>query len=758
MNKVCNKLQGIVSFLLSVSLLIFGTTCLVAAHSQESVSTHRVLIRDRSVAQQPAKGSAKATVEMHSISHPFPTTIASPMELYDFASFPDARPYFPVAVGGKAAWYSAEVNYVQCSLFLPNVTWLGTGFGLKRLDNRARTVQHFCTLDGLPYNSITAIAGQEQRLYCSAEQITYRGDWNDPRSIAPTRSDVALCRYRADRGKWMVVAKESRPYPQSDHATPSKTSQAKATKFYYAGARRHCVTVDDDHACLVLGPATPGKTFVLVSPVKGGNTEKILCPGFALAPFGISFAHADRTSLWIGSELGLLRYDFKARRWERRLSDLVVTGGCPAESEGLWLLTQRLPTALPNSGGHKAELGPCRITHFVPGKDPEHFPITAPENRRNFFGDFSFFANIVATGNRVWTTPEPTSIMFGHGQDLQLPGVYEFDLNTHKVTVYGSEKPDYALVPQAVLANASTGWNVPVYGAMPAHFPGWRCAPDENDRIRPIKPGYSRYSGVEEGEEGWSTHSGTEGLILVHNGKQHEELERYKCPTPAITYIHAVAVDQKSVWVAAERLIQKWRLLRFDRKAHTWHDIPLQEGVEVSPSERWISDGESCWMQTSHDTYRLDNKTDRWENVSARLGGKQGKIAIQQVTPDDEDVWLVAAPIAARDASSPRPPAVPLYRYHVKTDTFVPVQPAPGDSLLPHLLTFTKDSILLATSAGNFRFDRATGRWHPLPMPALPTRLPRLQPLAIYEEAGEYWFVGQDASLKLKICRELKRP
>jgi hypothetical protein len=751
MNKVCNKLQRIGSFLLSVSLLIFGRTYLAAAHSQESVSTHRGLIRERSVALQPAMGSAKATVEMHSISHPFPTTIPAPMDLYDFAAFPSGRPYFPVAVAGKTAWYSAKVNYVQCSLFLPNVTWLGTGFGLKRLDNRARTVQHFCTLDGLPYNSITAVAGQDQSLYCSAEQITYRGDWHDPRSIAPTRSDVALCRYRADSAKWVVVAKESRPYPKSDHAAPSKTSQAKTTQFYYAGAHSHCVTVDDDHACLVLGPAAPGKTFVLISPVRGGNTEKILCPGFAQTPFGISFAHADRTSLWIGSELGLLRYDFKAHRWERLLSDLFVTGGCPVEAEGLWLLTQRLPTGLPSSNGHKAELGPCRITHFVQGKDPEHFPITAPENRRNFFDDFPSFTNIVAAGNRVWTTPEPTSTMLGNGQDPQFPAVYAFDLNTHKVTVvFGSAEPEYASVPQAVLANASTGWSVPVYGAMPAHFPGWRCAPDENDQIRPIKPGYSRYYGVEEGEEGWSTYGGSEGLFLVHNGKQHEERERYQCPTPAITYIHAVAVDQKSVWVAAERLIQKWRLLRFDRKAHTWHDIPLQEGVEVSPSERWISDGESCWMQTSQDTYRLDKKTDRWENVSARLGGEPGKIAIQQVVPDGEDVWLVAAPVAPRNVTPPRPPAIPLYRYHVETDTFVPVQPAPGASFLPHLLTFTQDSILLATSAGNFRFDRAIGRWQTLPMPALPSRLPHLQTLAIYEEAGEYWFVGQDDSLKIK--------
>jgi len=686
---------------------------------------------------------------MRSISHPFPTAIAASTSLYDFSAVGSRRPYFPVATASKAAWYSAEVNYIHCSLFLPNVTWLGTGFGLKRLDNRARTVRHFCTLDGLPYNSVTAIAGQEQRLYCSAEQITYRGDRNDPRSF-PIRSDVALCLYRADSGKWVVVAKESRPYPQRDLTTPSKTSNTQTTKFYYPDGKRQCVTINADRACLVLGPATPGKTFVMISPIKGGNAEKILCPGFAQAPFGISFAHADRTSLWIGSELGLLRYDFKVRRWERLLSDLFVTGGCPAASEGLWLLTQRLPTGLPSSDGHKAELGPCRITHFVRGKDPELFPITAPASNKDIFGDFPFFTNIVAAGDTVWTIPEPPSTMLGHGQNPYYPIVCELKLDTRKVAIIGSEEPAYHGLPEAVLANACTGWSIPVYAALPDRFPGWNCAPDEDDRIRPIEPGYSRYRGVEEGDEGWSTYSETEELILVHNGKQHEELEQYKCPSPAITNSDAVAVDQKSVWVVAERLIQKWRLIRFDRKTHTWHEIPLQDGVEVSPSAQWSSDGESCWMRTSHDTYRLNNQTDRWENVSARLGDKQGKVAIQQVTPDGEDVWLVAAPIMSHDASPPRPPAVPLYRYEIKTDTFVPVQPAPGAAFLPHLLTLTRDSLLLATSAGSYRFDRVTGRWQTLPMPALPTRLPRLKPLAIYEEAGEYWFVGQNDSLKLK--------
>lgn len=96
------------------------------------------------------------------------------------------------------------------------------------------------------------------------------------------------------------------------------------------------------------------------------------------------------------------------------------------------------------------------------------------------------------------------------------------------------------------------------------------------------------------------------------------------------------------------------------------------------------------------------------------------------------------------------PPAVPLYRYHVKTDSYVSVQPSPGTPLLPRVLTVNSDSVLLATAEVNFRFDRATNRWETLPSPTLPTGIPPLNTLAIYEEKGNYWFAGKDSSLHLQ--------
>lgn len=213
---------------------------------------------------------------------------------------------------------------------------------------------------------------------------------------------------------------------------------------------------------------------------------------------------------------------------------------------------------------------------------------------------------------------------------------------------------------------------------------------------------------------------------------------------------YPVAADSNAVWLVGVHG-GDGAVVRFDRKAHTWDVIPAQDDVAAPRYQRaqWCADGVSCWMQTSHDTYHLDSKTHRWENVSARLAGRQGKPNFQQIVADGDDVWLVTAKRESPD-SRLSPPAIPLYRYHIKTDTFVPVQPAPGRSLLPHLLTVNRDSVLLTTSAGNFRFDRATQQWKPFSSPVLPVGLPLLKTLTVYEEAGDYWFVGIDSSLYLK--------
>ena len=763
MNEVYNsalrkrRWMGIVSLLLPVSLLIFGRAYQVVAHCQESVPAGGVLATNRSAGSQPANG--KATLEMRSLLHSFP-------QVSEYDAIPrsfiltSGQASFPVAAGEKAVWYSKEVNQIHCSLLLPHVTWLGTEFGLKRLDNRARTVQHFCTLDGLPYNKITSLGGQnEEQLYCSAEQMTLLTARSNPPPMKPLRSAVALCRYRADSGKWVVVASEVRNYPQGGRARQPKQSKTKHPEFYYALMERQCVTVGGDHACVVLGPGIPGQSIALISPVKGGAAEKILCPTFALEPFRISYAHADEENLWIGSDLGLLRYAFKAHRWELLLSDLVVTGGYPAEQGGLWLLTQRSEPVSQDWKDYKARTDHCRITHFVPGKSPEHFDLPDQENI-DIIGTTSSFTNIFAMGNRVWTTPQRHGMVAGSDRDSS-PIVYALNISTHKVetevewAAIGDEQK-YARVPDAVLANALTSQGVLVPMEMPVRFTGWICVPDEHDRFRPTGQEYYGTTGDDDAGGQWDVFMESGGnepegsyshWVLEHHYDRHIK-ERYTYIGPKLGSIFVEAVDHNAVWAVGEQLDERV-LVRFDLKTHTWRNIPAQEGVPISRNAHWSADGASCWLQTPRDTYRLNMKTDRWENVSARLADKQGNLAFQQVVPDGEDVWLVAATVNEHDAPLPHPPAIPLYRYHIKTDTFVSVQPSSGRPFLSHLLTVNRDSVLLATTEGNFRLDRTTNRWQTLPTAALPVGIPPLKTLAIYEDARSYWFVSTDTSLRL---------
>lgn len=406
MNKVgamaLRKQRWVVSFLLLFSLLGWGRAYPVAAHDQERVDT--LVVRDGGNPATPraANRRAKADLALHSISHPFPP--AEPYggggQVFDYLSetpgYGFFQPAYAVVAGDRAVWYGAGVNNIRCSLFLPNVTWLGTDFGLKRLDNRAGTVQHFCGLDGLPYNKITALAGKEQQLYCSAEQTAYADVRGNQRSLGSGRSRrhrtvLALCRYHADSGKWERVAEATRNYPAGfEVGTPE---QAKAHYFphLFADVEKPYIAVGGNRACLVLGPGVPEQEIALVAPLKGRAAARILCPSFAKAPFRISFAHADAESLWIGSDLGLLRYAFKTQQWERLLPDLVITGGTSAEQGGLWLLTQSFDQVHPDRNGKMTQTEHCRITYFAQGKAPEHFALLDQENNEQLFSDATFF-------------------------------------------------------------------------------------------------------------------------------------------------------------------------------------------------------------------------------------------------------------------------------------------------------------------------------------------------------------------------------
>jgi len=775
-NIVSCKRRKIVTLLWPLTCVMSGTPP-VTAHSQESVPAQVVPASRPSVASQPFAGRAWATPTLRSLTHPFPppaprkdTLILTPYSRVVGFS----QPAFPVASGGKAVWYSTGVNQIHCSLLLPNSTWLGTECGLKRLDNKTRTTRHFCALDGLPYNRITALAGQEQQLYCCAEEITA----DDPKRYGseanPHRSAVALCRYHADSGKWERVAAEMRHYPQGIHL--SQPEQSKVTREYvgynYDNSERQVVTVGGDYACLVLGPGMPGQELALISPLKGGDAQTILCPSFAKDPFRVSFAHADQESLWIGSDLGLLRYDFKARRWDRLLSDLVVTGGCPAEPGALWLLTRRFDPVRSDKDGSKLQTEHWQITHFVPGKPPEHFAILDHENREKKSGGTPYFANIVASEDKVWTT-ELLLIEWGaHAESAYYPAVYSLNLNSRQVALdvpFDSGYKQYQPVPDALLAHALTGAYAWTPTEMPERFPGWTCPAEENDHSQAAREVRYAFYGADDADGRWYTEresvsrgpaDDSSRHVLKHVDNRGAERESFPFPAftveapkpgrrPDIDY-RVVAVDHNAVWIIARG--GKGYLFRFDRGTHAWINIPAQDGVSVTQYNevQWRADGTSCWLNTPTDTYRLDLKTQRWQNISARLASGPQRLAFQQVIPDGEDVWLVPAGIDAHNTPLAQPLAAPLYRYHIKTDTFVPVQPSPGAPLLPRLLTVNTNSVLFTTEQGNFRFDRATNRWNPLPSPTLPTGFPPLDPLAIYEERGTYWFTGKDSSLHLK--------
>ena len=334
------KQRPILSVLAPLLLLGFcGRAFLATAGGQQSVSA-RVLPADAApVAPRPAEGQARAA-GLRSLAHPFPRAGSPGEDVATFSGFGFGSPSYPVAAGEKAVWYSAGVNQIRSALLLPQVTWLGTEFGLKRLDNRARTVtallrSRWAALQ--PHHGARRAERAGTLLRRGAERTA-----DDPTALSGRNpphhtDDRALplpCADAADGRRSPRRRATIRRASMSGRRNSRKRTRnigcstaPSAERAVCHGRRRSCLP------CPGAGAAGAGARAGLSRAGRGRRQDTLpeLSP---TQPFHLSFAQADADSLWVGSDLGLLRYDFQARRWDRLLSDLVVTGGCPARAPG----------------------------------------------------------------------------------------------------------------------------------------------------------------------------------------------------------------------------------------------------------------------------------------------------------------------------------------------------------------------------------------------------------------------------------------
>ena len=579
--------------------------------SWSKVSAQLELPNTRSISNERPGGKTENSLKLRSVSHPFSVQ-------------------FQYGIGNSLVAESKEVgvgsnsiDWITCSLLQKDVTWLGTGFGVKRIDNLSKTVRHYTVVDGLPYDDISSLAYFGGRIYCCAYKIDSDKPYYRTASAKGFHTALALCRLDETTGRWATVIKWDRKYPPASFAK----NLALSKDFPFGNivsslAFSSFMTISEQGACLVTGPGKPGCEIARVTPLNGGLTRKIPCPSFVNAPFQIRFAHADSESLWVGGSLGLLRFDFKRNTWERFLNELTVTGGCSGEGGSLWLITKQTGLIQTDSEGDKFNKEDWRFTHFVLDRMPEHFLIESIDRRVRQDAVELLYTKINRAEKKIWATSWHY-LTSGHGWETMLPGVYSLNVETKKTK---KEVPsfsiarEYSRVPAPVLADAEIGFHSEVFRLMPERFPGWFCFP----------PGpYSFENSIglfqqQSTPQTWNverTNTYDEGRMTVHQVLRHDYgkvvTESFAFPqfkfASRESVIMPTAVDGKVYFLSQ---LESTRLYCWDRKTDKLEPIREMDEALVKYQSlrrglRLFAEGRSLWVGIGKAVLRYDLDTKR---------------------------------------------------------------------------------------------------------------------------------------------------
>ncbi len=559
--------------------------------------------------------SSEEEPAFRSVSHPFSQSTedenASPKVIQ--------RPLIPVASSGKFVWGSERVNQIICSIITPETTWLGTGFGLKRLDNFAKTVRHYTTLDGLPYNWVKSLGSYEGEIYCSTQNEIPRDRESGRSGFANYQPSIKLSRFDAIKDRWETVAENT-----------------------FASSRFQCVI--ENGMSLVVATGEPGKLIALVTPMKGGTSQSIVCPSFAAKPFLISFAHVDVGNLWLGSALGLLHYDFKSKEWELLLPDRLVAGGCADTDGSLWLTTKKSEPFNSDGIGNEISVFRWDITHYTSGKPPKHIPLYNDKEYRH--SRSAVFSTILIAEKKIWTIESKLSDISYTLSGSHLPAIYSYDALSHETKVetnYNSSYESYDKIPFSILASESRRFVTSEYKASLRRFAGWLCASEDDEKSEhasssPPNVDYDRHWKIEGGEIDQEDGSISKP-VLTRLSKEKKSIESFPFPT---FMIHTHEPVSSPVKIASKvyfiSYANNFRLYCWDLKSNTMSPKPeLDTVLSYRKSSgmsyyEWkklshfkiIADGASIWIGTGIEVVKYDTRRKKffvWKTPAGRYVG-----------------------------------------------------------------------------------------------------------------------------------------
>lgn len=661
------------------------------------------------------------------------------------------------ATNGSTAWYSAGVNRVLCSLLLPDQTWLGTAFGIKRLDLAAHTTRHYTTLDGLPYPLVTALATNGRAIFCASVRQTEIGKPEGASALgraynAPVPRDaaVALCRFDAQTARWKVVAEVKREPDRAGDQRALRSPLARTAPSELLDVPAQWIAVNSSSACLVAGPCLPGKDIALLYPLQstlqntGESTsrskanpaivERIAAPDFLKTPFVPTAVQLDDTFLWLGTLQGLLRCDLRTRRWDTLLPDAAVFGGVGDGAGGVWVLAR---TAEPFENSREQGLtrqAHWSLAHFAPGQPPRSYPVKEGREAQNEW-EPGWLENITLADNKVWMTVN-LHITSGDGGSVYPPDVYSLDPSTGlvKLEAAGSDnKPDeYFALPDRVLAQSHTGWGTLTPLALPSRFPGWTCATESREAalLQLARDGdktqdaQSRSWDVDWGQ------GARKGRFLHRRTDQNVNADEdyYALPNARFA-VHddaacPIAVGDKIYFLSGTYSVKLWAWdTHTDRvEAVAWANAVLKSYRSDSSNDRTMLAGKDCvWIGTGDDVLRcgLDTRhVDTWHGDTRSAQSSVPRCALLGVEGDT--AWVKIAPNHLYTANLSHPSEL--------SPTALP--PFPGE------LERVRDKMILFTLEGHVAWF--TARYYM-------TRSNR--PLIGYDLRTQTWTQPRDVSL-----------
>lgn len=186
--------------------------------------------------------------------------------------------------------------------------------------------------------------------------------------------------------------------------------------------------------------------------------------------------------------------------------------------------------------------------------------------------------------------------------------------------------------------------------------------------------------------------------------------------------------DEKAVWaMCSQSRSSQYYAARFDRTTKQWMIYGEESGFpeRMSPS-RLIVDGETAWVFAANEVYRLNPKTNRWQNLSRELSDDaKVRVIVRSLVPDGQYVWMLTSGVSLTSslgANEKMPRVSPLVRYDKTSGAFTQFDPELTATHNGRSLLVERDAVYVATSLGFYRFDKAAQTWSkvepPLPFPA----------------------------------------